>query len=366
MRATVVAGWALAAALTAAICPAQDGAPKHAVPRWSGDGFTSLAVSRDGSWLAARATLKERGFHLFPTDGGEPIRLDLGSDDAGGLRCEFSADSKWLVVPGSDVPLDVGKGRSQAIFVFPTASPFKRRAYQNKLEVGGIVAERTGLDLLQGNVSEPYPLTGSRMLFGRGSGHDQVWDVATGAKTAAPVGLEDRWKCGVSADGVRAVRCVDTGIEIRDLKANRVLKTIAIAGREKTDMLSHPTLSPSGAEVVFLWGKMALRGPGQGDFEYMLQCWSTADGTRSWSVPVGRANLVTHLDVTAKHVVVTLAGTARVFDLRDGTKSEVGDGRPMSLARATADGNALWVVMRDARAHADVLTRVELPAATPK
>lgn len=348
----------------AAQAPAQDAPPPQAgqpaVPSWPLKGALSMAASPDGAWIGVT------GFDstlLFPTAGGEPVDLRLDKQEGTPGACAFSADAKWFVVPGAadSVETSAGADRTQTVYVFPTKPPFQARKVQVKLLVRELPKEirkrlSSPVKQLKGAAQRFIPLDGSRMLVHRDGEDPQVWDLAKGARAAAPPALGERWNCGVSGDGTRSVLVVDDGLEVRDVKTNRVLQKLRDAEPRPDDtFVTKPRLSPDLAAVVFL---VRTGDPGAHEQDHAVQCRSAADGVVRWNVSLGKVSYVTDVHVTAHHVLLELPAGIRLLALADGAAAEPVLAKRATIRSAcpTSDRRGLWAVVDDA------LTRVELPA----
>ena len=342
--------------------PPQGGPAPAAV--WStADVFGHIAASADGSWLAART---RAGITLYPVAGGDPVLLDLGKDEKDGIHLEyqFTADSKWLVVPGTrDYASTAGKKAdlTQSVLVFPVATPSKRKSFQLQLKeekldkrIRRMAPELSNFKTLEGAVSGLLPLTGSRMVFDRGSAGAEVWDIATGAKSTAPESLDGPYSCGLSADGARSVLAGIRELEVRDVKLNRALKTVACPDYDvKNAHAHHPAFTPDGAGVVVLRGTRA--GGASSTDEVAVDCWSIDDAKLRWTYPIGKER-VEKLWTAGGYAIAKRPGALDVIDLRDG-KPVVHElsGRSVEASGPAADGKSVWVC--DGKS----LRRMELP-----
>jgi len=372
MRPLIAATFALLAVAPAA-GRAEDPPPVAAKPAgsWSDKVFGDLAVSRDGAWLAGRAT---GSFQLFPAAGGPAVTLAFPKDERPGFHCQFTPDSKWLVVPGEASSIEtqgIPKDRTQAVYFFSVAAPSKRKAIQITLKAEGLdKAVKKYMDpkyknmkTLRGAVMDLAPFAGSRMLLDRGEVGVEVWDAATATKSAAPPEIDGRWSCGISADGSRFVHSADgAALEVRDVKTNRPIATIRTSEDPKgqVELVSHPRLAGGDAYVVAASAPIGKRGEDTG-VPHVLRCWSVADGKKLWETPLGEAKYVRQLEVTDGFVAVVLGDSLHLVDLSDGSlPAHALQGCTASAATPSADGKALWI------ADPDGVHRVELPEAKAK
>jgi hypothetical protein len=356
---------------------AEDPPPDAGKPAlsWSVRVTGGLAASRDGTWLAANTS---DGLQLFPTAGGKPVTLPFPEDERPGQRCAFTADSKWLVVPGEANSVEVKgipKDRTQALYLFPTAAPTKRKTIQVKLKAEGLDREvKQFLDpefrnmkTLAGAVTDVSALAGSRVLLDRGTLGVEIWDAASASKVSAPPSIEARWCCGIAGDGSRCVVSNGPMLEIRDLKSNRATATIRVGpdGDGSDCMTTHPRFTRRDADVVATCTSLATLGSVMldpaADTKYALRCWSVADGTKRWEARLGAARYVTRVDEVGPFVAVLLGQTLRIVDAADGSlPAHELQGMRVAAAAPSADGKAMWV------ADESGLRRVALPEAKPK
>ncbi len=371
MRASRLLLPAVVLAIACGRARAQDDPPADSpppTPAWAVRIFGDLAVSRDGKWLAGRT---RDGFRLFPAAGGEPIALDLGKDELGGDDCEFTADSKWVVVTGSAsgaVVKGIKADTTQSVLVFSTDAPAKRKTLQIALKAKALPKDvkrlmdpsLRGMKTLEGEVGDLIPLTGSRVVFDRGSEGMELWDVAAGSKYAAPASVDTRYFCGLSADGTLSVS-VDSGrLEIRDVKSNRVVRTISTSESKRQAVRGwYPAFTPDGSSVLV--ARFEVSVDDDSTRRCSVECWSTVDGTKRWEVEVGEAKFLPDLDVCGGYAAVVLDETVHLLALRDGetVAHELG-AKKVSRAEPSADGKALWIV------DSDSLTRLGLPPLAEK
>ena len=337
------------------------------------DGGFEIHASPDGKWVGCRTS---KGVLLYPTAGGSPVRLDCGKDEYLGSNFAFSPDSKYVCIAGRASPAVV-KGlpedKTQSVFMFTLATPTKRRKVELVLKAEGVSSDvKKHLDprlrsmkMLSGEVREFIPFAGSRVLFDRGELGLTIWDLGTEAKFAAPPALDSTLFCGISADGARCVRIGPKGIEVRDVKTNRVLQTVPTPDYEKKGTSAlYPTFTRDGASVVVMRrieGPKEENGPGSIDtFEF--DCWSLADGKRVWQSTAGSGKYCRAPLVAASHLVVHVDERVSVKGLADGVNvSHDLDDKNVTEVCVAASGDALWAVIR-----LSTLMRIALPPPAAK
>lgn len=346
---------------------AEDPPPAGAAPALAWQGATvigDLAVSRDGKWLAGRA---REGFQLFPVAGGAAVTLDLGKNETGSFRCAFTADSKWLVVPGesagASVP-GVKKDLTQTLIAFPVDTPNRPKRYTVRLEEEDLPKEirkrmpsGSAMKQVVGAVFDVAPLTGSKVLCERLGADDEIRDVATGATSPTGASLAGPSRCGLSADAAQSVLVGRDALEIRDVQANRVRRAIPVpAPAREFSIRRFPRFTPDGAAVV-----VAATTTRDGSDEVVIECWSVETAKLLWSAPLGKVRLVEVVACGGGFAVVVADAKLRLLALGDGSEVAVPELRDsVQAAVPTAEGDGLWIAGNRG------IRKMPWPAATPR